>query len=81
MNSHGIHSESVHEIGTDIVMTAREVGDRLAERFPNLMFFGGQIVFEEENYFTRILHNFAVFGLQRSFFQHGLPFFVLPVRV
>jgi len=45
------------------------------------MFFGGQIVFQNENYFTRILHNFAVFGLQRSFFQHGLPFFVLPVRI
>ena len=81
MNSHGIHAESVHEIGTDIVGTALDLGDRLAERCPNLMFFGGQIVFEDETYFTRILHNFAVFGLQRAFFQHGLPFFVLPVRV
>ena len=36
---------------------------------------------EDEIYFTQILHNFAVFGLQRAFFQHGLPFFVLPVRV
>lgn len=81
MNSHGIHAESLHEIGTDIVETARDLGDRLAEKFPNIMFFGGQIVFEDENYFTRILHNFAVFGLQRAFFQHGLPFFVLPVRV
>ena len=81
MNSHGLHAESVHEIGTDIVNTARALGQTLAEKFPNLMFFGGQLVFEDENYFTRILHNFAVFGLQRTFFQHGLPFFVLPVRV
>jgi amino acid transporter len=81
MNAHGIHAESLHEIGTDIVETARDLADRLAERFPNIMFFGGQIVFQNENYFTRILHNFAVFGLQRSFFQHGLPFFVLPVRI
>ncbi|MEI7773481.1 MAG: APC family permease [Verrucomicrobiota bacterium] len=81
MNSHGLHAESVHEIGTDIVNTARILGQSLAEKFPNLMFFGGQLVFEDENYFTRILHNFAVFGLQRTFFQHGLPFFVLPVRV
>jgi amino acid transporter len=81
MNSHGLHAESVHEIGTDIVDTARALGERLAEQFPNIMFFGGQLVFEDENYFTRILHNFAVFGLQRSFFKHGLPFFVLPVRV
>jgi amino acid transporter len=81
MNSHGIHAESLYEIGTDIVETARDLADRLAERFPNVVFFGGQIVFKDENYFTRVLHNFAVFGLQRSFFQHGLPFFVLPVRV
>ena len=81
MNSHGIHAESVHEIGTDIVDTARELGERLAQKFPNIMFFGGQLVFEDETYFTRILHNFAVFGLQRAFFTYGLPFFVLPVRV
>jgi hypothetical protein len=81
MNSHGLHAESVHEIGTDIVETAMNLADRIAEKFPNVMFFGGQLVFENETYFTRILHNFAVFGLQRSFFKHGLPFFVLPVRV
>ncbi len=81
MNAHGIHAEAIYEIGTEIVATAQHLGDKLEERFPNVMFFGGQIVFTDENYFTRILHNFAVFGLQRAFFQHGLPFFVLPVRV
>jgi hypothetical protein len=53
----------------------------LCERFPNSIFFGGQLVFQKETFFTRLLHNFTVFVLQREFFKQGMPFFVLPVRV
>jgi hypothetical protein len=38
-------------------------------------------VFHKETYLTRLLHNFAVFALQREFFKQGMPFFVLPIRV
>jgi hypothetical protein len=54
---------------------------KLWERFPNSIFFGGQLVFQKETFFTRLLHNFTVFVLQREFFKQGMPFFVLPVRV
>ena len=36
---------------------------------------------QQRDYFTRLLHNFAVFVLQREFFKQGMPFFVLPIRV
>jgi amino acid transporter len=81
MNAHGLHAEAVYEIGTEIVTAAQSLGLKLAERHPDIMFFGGQLVFQKETYFTRLLHNFAVFSLQRGFFKRGLPFFVLPVRV
>ena len=81
MNEHGLHAEAVYEIGTEIVTTAQSLGLKLAERHPDIMFFGGQLVFQKETYFTRFLHNFAVFSLQRGFFKRGLPFFVMPVRV
>jgi hypothetical protein len=81
MNAHGIHAEAVYEIGTEIVSTALELAVKLTEKYPDTIFFGGQLVFKRETYFTRLLHNFAVFVLQREFFKMGMPFFVLPIRV
>jgi hypothetical protein len=81
MRAHGHHSQAVYAIGTEIVSTAAELAQEITEKFPNAVFFGGQLVFKKETYFTRLLHNFAVFVLQREFFKRGLPFFVLPIRV
>lgn len=81
MKAHGIHGEAIYAIGTEIVTTARDLAVKLLEKYPNAIFFGGQLVFKKETYFTRLLHNFAVFGLQREFFKQGMPFFVLPIRV
>ena len=53
----------------------------ILERFPNGIFFGGQLVFRNETFFTRLLHNYAVFALQRRFYQQGLPLLILPIRV
>jgi hypothetical protein len=38
-------------------------------------------VFGRESWATRLLHNFAVFALQREFFRRSLPFLIVPVRV
>lgn len=81
MKAHGIHAETVYEIGTEIVSAAAGLAEKITEKYPNSIFFGGQLVFNKETYFTRLLHNFAVFGLQREFFKQGMPFFVLPIRV
>lgn len=81
MRAHGIHGESVHAIGTEIVSTATGLAAQITRRYPNSIFFGGQLVFKKETYLTRLLHNFAVFVMQREFFKQGMPFFVLPIRV
>ena len=81
MNARGFHAESHSVIGPEIVTTAYSIGRELAEIYPNSTFFGGQLVFDQETYITRLLHNFTVFGLQREFFRNKLPFFVLPISV
>jgi hypothetical protein len=81
MRSQGFHAEAVSGIGTEIVLTAMELGRGVAEKYPNCTFFGGQLVFKSETYFTRWLHNFTVFAMQREFFRQGRPFFVMPIRV
>lgn len=77
----GLHAETATTIGTDIVESASELAASTAQRFPNSVFFGGQLIFADDSRWTRLLHNFAVFALQREFFRRSLPFLIVPVRL
>jgi len=81
MSVRGFHAEAVSDVGIDVVQKATEMAPKLLERYPNGIFFGGQLVFRKETFFTRLLHNYAVFSLQRRFYQQGLPLLILPIRV
>jgi hypothetical protein len=81
MRGQGFHAEAVTDLGIDVVQTASALAAETARRFPKAVFFGGQLVFEHESRVTRLLHNFAVFALQREFFRRSLPFLIVPVRV
>jgi hypothetical protein len=48
MRRQGFHAEAVTDLGTDVVQTASVLGAETARRFPNAVFFGGQLVFERE---------------------------------
>ena len=74
-------AEAVSALGIDVVQKAADLAPNVLERFPNGIFFGGQLVFRQETFLTRVLHNYAVFSLQRRFYQQGLPFLILPIRV
>ena len=43
-------------------------------------FFAGKLVFREESFFSRLLHNQTAFLAQRKLVYHGMPMFVLPIR-
>lgn len=81
MKRMGVYSEAVTAIGTDVIESATALGREIMKRFPSAVFFGGQLVFENESPLTRLLHNFVVFALQRRFFRQGAPFLILPIRV
>ena len=81
MRSRGYGAEAVSALGIDVVQKAADLAPNVLERFPNGIFFGGQLVFRQETFLTRVLHNYAVFSLQRRFYQQGLPFLILPIRV
>jgi amino acid transporter len=81
LQSRGLSAEAVAAVGIDVVQKASELAPTILQRFPNAIFFGGQLVFRHETFFTRFLHNYAVFSLQRRFYQQGLPLLILPIRV
>jgi amino acid transporter len=81
VRQHGFCADAITSIGRDVVEEITTLSPQVRERFPNAVFFGGQLVFERETLFSRWLHNYTVFALQRRFYLLGLPFVTLPIRV
>jgi amino acid transporter len=81
MRRHGFYSEAVTSLGVNIVDEAAELVPKITERFPNTVFFGGQLIFEKETFASKIFHNYTVFTLQKRLYEQGVPFVILPVRV
>ncbi len=81
MNLHGFHAEGFTAIGVDVVEEVQKITPRVIKRFPNVVFFGGQLVFPKESFITRFLHNYTVFAVQRNLYREGIPVVIMPIRV
>ena len=81
MKDHGHYSEAYFSIGTDVVDEVNKLVPAIREKFPDIVFFGGQLVFTNESMMDRWLHNYTVFAVQQNLYVHGIPFVILPVKV
>ena len=81
MRQKGYHAEGVSRIGTDVVDETMAAAPELMERFPNAIFFGGQLIFPEDTYLTQHLHNYTAFVIQRKFYYQGMPIVIMPIRL
>jgi hypothetical protein len=81
LRSEGFHAEGVSAMGTDVADEVTELARKIFRKNPGSVFFGGQIVFPEETFLTRLLYNHTTFAVQRRLHQEGIPFLIMPVRV
>lgn len=81
MRQQGVHAEGIAIVSTDVVAEIEKLAPRILETFPNVVFFGGQLVFPQDSILTRWLHNYTVFVMQRVFYSRGIPFVLLPIRI
>lgn len=81
MHRHGSYAEAYTGVGTDVVTGTLELAPKILEKYSQCVFYGGQLVFPEETFVSRFLHNNVVFALQRRFYTRGIPFVILPIRV
>lgn len=81
MLNHGYYAESITVTGVGVVEEVEKLAPRLMERFPRTVLFGGQLVFEKESFFTRLLHNHTIFAVQKRLYHQGIPIVILPIRV
>lgn len=80
VRQHGRYGEYWYALGTDAVAEIEQLCRQIATRFRKVAFFAGKLVFEEENFLTRQLHNEAAMAIQRRLQFAGLQMIVLPVR-
>ncbi|MBI5520840.1 MAG: APC family permease [Desulfovibrio sp.] len=81
MRERGVYAEGVSSVGVDVVEEVVKLTPELRRRFPRAVFFGGQLVFPDDTFFTRVLHNHIVFAVQRQLYRQGVAFVIMPIRL
>jgi len=81
MNHHGYHAESFFSLGIDVVDEVEKLAATVVEKYPSNVLFAGQLVFPKETVFTRILHNYTAFAIQKRLYYKGIPVVILPIRM
>jgi len=77
----GWYAEYRYGFGVDLIEELEQLCEEVAKEFPRSMFFSGKLVFQEENIFTRVLHNHTPFTLQQKLQFAGRDMMILPIRV
>jgi amino acid transporter len=78
---YGIAAESDIAFGTDTVEKLSELAEKIGEKYPNCIFFASKLIFEHDNWITRLLHNETPVSLQRQLHMQGKELVILPMRI
>jgi hypothetical protein len=77
----GIPSTSRKALGTDAVAEAEKLCLALVREFPRTTFFAGQVIFQRERWYQRLLHNETAYAIQKRLQWAGQTMVILPARV
>ena len=74
-------AESTFGTGIEVAVEAEKIATELVHKYPKALFVAGQLIFDEDTFVTRALHNETAFMIQRRLQHAGVPMIVLPVRL
>ena len=80
VQAQGLKADYRYVLGTDTIDLLVDLCQKVAKEFPRGVFFAGKMIFQEETFLTRLLHNQAAMTLQRRLQFAGLQTIVLPIR-
>jgi amino acid transporter len=78
---HGLPCLSRVGIGTEVASTAEDLCSEVGREFPRTVFFASKVVFPQEEWFHRVLHNETAITIQRRLRGQGKTLVILPVQV
>jgi amino acid transporter len=77
----GIPTTAYQDFGTDVVAKLDALCARIVKDFPNSVFFATKLVFENDTWFIRMLHNQTALALQQQLHTRGVPMMIMPMKL
>jgi amino acid transporter len=77
----GLAAASAYSVGTEVAVEAEKLGRELFRKYPEGLVVAGQLLFAEDTFWKRVLHNETAFLIQQRLQHAGVPMIVLPVRL
>jgi amino acid transporter len=77
----GYQAEGICVTGIDTVEKFINMVPEILKKYPHANFFGGQVVFKNDSFFSRWLHNYTLFAMQKRLYRIGIPLFIIPIYV
>jgi len=77
----GLRSAFVLGVAPEIPMEAERLAKEVRDKYPQALFVAGQLTFEEDTMWNRLMHNETALIVHRRLHHNGLPMVVLPVRI
>jgi hypothetical protein len=77
----GLKADYRMAVGTEAVETVEALCVQIAAEYPKAIFFMGRLIFREEKWYHRLLHNETPHAIQRRLQFQGIQAMVLPIRV
>ncbi len=80
-HSQGLAATAYADYGTDPSEVSVRLAEKVLQRFPGSVFFAGILVFRQDNWMTRFLHNYTAHSIQRRLHMRGIPLLIMPMLV
>jgi K+ transporter len=79
--SQGLQSTWRMAYGTDPVQALDELAEKVCTEYPNSVCFAANLIFADDNFLVRWLHNQTALNLQRRLHKRGQQMVILPMKV
>lgn len=77
----GLPATTYAAYGPDVLAELTRLVDEVVARFPHSVFFASKLIFANENWFIRQLHNGTALTMQQELHRRGIPMVILPMNV
>jgi hypothetical protein len=80
-HNHNMAAEAYKGFGTDPVDTLVKIVEKIVAKYPNSIVFASKLIFEDDAWWTRVLHNQTALTMQRQLHLRGIQMVILPMIV
>lgn len=78
---HNLPSEGLFSYGVNSIEELVKLSKYVQEEYPDCIFFASKLIFIDENWWSRLLHNNTVNVLQRNLHLEGNQMVILPMKI